>query len=96
MAKFKKIKANIDGWSDWELPVMEGYKLGCCDCGLVHDTDFKIVWTVTDKDGDVKILHHRIVGAEQRVMFRANRNNRSTGQIRRHDGISIQYDLTNK
>jgi hypothetical protein len=24
------------------------------------------------------------------------RHNRSTGQIRRHDGISIQYNLTNK
>lgn len=93
MAKFKKIEANEDGWSDWELPVMSGYKMACCDCGLVHDIDFKIVWTVTDKNGDVTILHHRIIGAEQRVMIRARRNNRSTGQIRRHSGISIQSNI---
>lgn len=90
MAKFKKIEANEDGWSDWELPIMEEYKMACCDCGLVHDVDFKIVWTAEDENGDVTILHHRIIGAKQRVMIRAKRNNRSTGQMRRHSGTSIQ------
>lgn len=90
MAKFKKIKAQDDGWSEWELPVMEGYRIGCCDCGLVHDMDFKIVWVIEDDNGNNTILDHRIVGATQRVMIRARRNNRSTAQIRRHDKIYIQ------
>ena len=26
---------------EWVLPVLEGYKMRCCDCGLVHRMDFK-------------------------------------------------------
>ena len=28
---------------EWVQPKMRGYKLGCCDCGLVHKMDFRIV-----------------------------------------------------
>lgn len=31
-----------DGWSAWEKPVHEGYRLACCGCGLVHNVDFRI------------------------------------------------------
>ncbi len=27
---------------EWVKPLMKGYKLACCDCGLVHGMDFKI------------------------------------------------------
>lgn len=27
---------------DWVWPVRRGFKLACCDCGLVHLIDFKI------------------------------------------------------
>lgn len=30
------------GWSAWEWPVHEGYRLACCGCGLVHDVNFRI------------------------------------------------------
>jgi Zn-finger protein len=36
--KFHKQK---DG--EWVRPKMRGYKMGCCDCGLVHRLDFKII-----------------------------------------------------
>jgi hypothetical protein len=26
----------------WVQPVKKGYKLACCDCGLVHVLDFRI------------------------------------------------------
>lgn len=26
----------------WYQPVRKGYKLCCCDCGLVHRVDFRI------------------------------------------------------
>ena len=48
---------------EWVQPVRRGYKLACCDCGLVHTVDFRIY--------------------QGRVQFRAFRNERSTGQIRR-------------
>ena len=31
-----------DGWSRWVYPVMDGYKMSCCDCGLVHDMQFRV------------------------------------------------------
>lgn len=48
---------------EWVQPIRRGYKLACCDCGLVHMMDFRI---------------HR-----GRIQFRADRNERSTGQMRR-------------
>ncbi len=27
---------------EWVQPVRRGYKLACCDCGLVHRMDFRI------------------------------------------------------
>ena len=49
---------------EWIQPVRRGYKLSCCDCGLVHNLDFRI--------------------AGGRVQFRAFRNNRATGNVRRY------------
>jgi len=49
---------------EWIDAAARGHKIQCCDCGLVHDYDFRVV------DG--------------RVQFRAKRNNRATGQVRRH------------
>lgn len=28
--------------NEWVQPVRKGYKLACCDCGLVHEMDFRI------------------------------------------------------
>ena len=28
--------------SHWVYPIMDGYKLCCCDCGLVHDMQFRV------------------------------------------------------
>lgn len=27
---------------EWVQPVAKGYKLACCDCGLVHKLDFRV------------------------------------------------------
>ena len=27
---------------EWVQPVPEGYKMACCDCGLVHQMDFRV------------------------------------------------------
>ena len=36
--RFKKVKDR-----EWIQPVMKGYLMACCDCGLVHRMDFRIV-----------------------------------------------------
>lgn len=72
-----------DGWCDWVRPLMAGYRMACCDCGLVHDMQFQVIkrgrtfpdgsWEGTEVDGD-----------KFRVAFRARRNKRATAQVRRH------------
>jgi len=49
--------------NEWIQPVRKNYKMCCCDCGLVHEMDFR--------------MH------KGRIQFRARRNSRSTGQVRR-------------
>lgn len=34
--------AGEGGWSDWTHPI-PGYRMQCCDCGLVHEAEFEIV-----------------------------------------------------
>jgi hypothetical protein len=70
MAKYIKEKAQDDGWSRWIYPIMEGYKMCCCDCGLVHVLEFRI-----DSEDP------------KRIEFRCRRDNRATGQVRRHKQV---------
>ncbi len=52
---------------EWVRPVMRGYRMMCCDCGLVHVLDFKVVrW-----------------GRGHKVLFRARRHERATAAARR-------------
>lgn len=34
--KYDNIKDN-----EWQTPIYRGYKIICCDCGLVHKVDFR-------------------------------------------------------
>jgi hypothetical protein len=27
---------------EWQQPIRKGYKMRCCDCGLVHKIDFRV------------------------------------------------------
>ena len=36
------LTAGTDGWSAWERPMQTGYRLGCCDCGLIHHANFRV------------------------------------------------------
>jgi hypothetical protein len=37
------VRSKGNPWSKWVLPVRRGYRFGCCDCGLVHEIDFRHV-----------------------------------------------------
>jgi hypothetical protein len=41
--QFHVCEANDDGWCDWQSPIMDAYKMKCCDCKLVHQVEFRIV-----------------------------------------------------
>jgi len=53
---------------EWVRPVKRGYKLACCDCGLVHRMDFR----------------HVAAPNGRFIQFRVYRENRATAMIRRH------------
>ena len=76
MAKYTRHYARRAGeWSRWVSPVQghdepaeEPFKLSCCDCGLVHDIDFRVT-------GAGKVLfrfarNHRSTGQVRRHMRR--------------------------
>jgi hypothetical protein len=67
--RYKRVKD-----MEWQMPILEGYKMACCDCGLVHTMNFKIIKEDNQEE--------EIEGA--RVLVQATRNERATAQIRRH------------
>lgn len=83
MAKLKVMLEREDGWSDDVFPHPGGYKMACCDCGLVHDIEFSVVKVVKhNPNGTFRVRD--VDSKTYRVRFRARRNKRSTGQVRRH------------
>lgn len=36
--KYKKVQAG-----EWVQPLRKGYRMACCDCGLVHVMNFRMV-----------------------------------------------------
>jgi len=48
MAKYRSVQ---DG--EWVQPVRRGYRMACCDCGLVHKINFRI------KDGHIQLQPKR-------------------------------------
>lgn len=69
MSVYRRENAVNGNWTRWVSPRHRGYKVACCDCGLVHVVDFRVV---TRPNG------------RQDVELRARRDNRATGQVRRH------------
>ena len=80
---FKTFRVNEDGYCDWETPIMEKYRMACCDCGLVHNVDFQVLKIVKHND-DGTWDAEEMDPEDYRVGIRMQRNNRSTGQMRRY------------
>ena len=84
MMKFDQITEDEEtGWSDWITPNMDLYKMSCCDCGLVHNMEFLAI-EVKKYNEDGTFDWENLDTKDYRVAFRAQRNNRSTGQMRRN------------
>ena len=76
--KYETVKENED-----QLPIMDNYKMSCCDCGLVHNMDFQVVKIMKENE-DGSYLLKELPKDKYRVSLKARRNNRATGQVRRH------------
>jgi hypothetical protein len=82
MTKYRQEIENETGWTEDIYPLMRGYKMACCDCGLVHDMQFDVVEiSKFNKNGTFNA--HVRKGKKWRVLMRARRNKRATGQMRR-------------
>lgn len=57
--KYEKV---VDG--EWVQPVMVGYRMKCCDCGLVHIIDFKIL--EDEKGKFLKFRARRLINTKNR------------------------------
>jgi hypothetical protein len=55
------------GWSDWVCPKSDQYFIKCCDCGLVHEMQFKVV---KYSEGDECEF---VEDADTQAVFRARR-----------------------
>ena len=53
MKYHQHIEDGEDNFTDWFAPKMDGWKMACCDCGLVHDVEFRVV------DGEVQMRAKR-------------------------------------
>ena len=88
MAKFKQIEEQDNGWSDWQIPIMSGYRMACCDCNLVHDMDFSVL-KVTKFNND-SFQCEELDIKNYRIRLKVKRNNRSTAQLRRYAKLKVQ------
>lgn len=39
----RKMIAGTDGWCEWVEPIMDGYRMYCCDCNLAHEMQFQVL-----------------------------------------------------
>lgn len=64
---------------EWIRPPMKGYRMHCCDCGLVHRVDFCVI----DEDNNV------VKGL--RVLLRAWKHEGETKKARKRRNITINH-----
>lgn len=82
MPRHEVAKDGGDGWSEWIAPSMhEPFRMSCCDCGLVHDILFRVAQE-TRRVGPRGWEGKFVKGLK--VVMKARRNERATGQKRRH------------
>ena len=44
MTRYTAHKIDADGWTIWINPAVPmEHKIVCCDCGLIHDIEFRVV-----------------------------------------------------
>ena len=73
MGSFIEMVEGDDGWCEWVYPPLQGYRMKCCGCGLVHEMEFKAF--AETKQGIEGEGTYEIVDLPWpiRVMFRAKR-----------------------
>ena len=72
--EFIKHEEGGDGWSDWVCPDPDDYLIKCCDCGLVHEAQFRVVKYAPAPSEECEIVNDPNLQA----VFRMRRSQRWT------------------
>jgi hypothetical protein len=56
-------------WSDWVDPKQDEYLIACCDCGLVHEMQFRVAKFESDTSNECEVIEDNNIHAQ----FRAKR-----------------------
>jgi hypothetical protein len=73
------VAATPDGFSEWGAPDMTGARVACCDCGLVHEHQFKVVRRIGKRRGDIS----KAYAIKDHDVFIVMRTRRMEGETRR-------------
>ena len=46
---FYVVEDGEDDWTVWTYPIHKGYLMKCCDCGLVHEVEFRVLKNIKKK-----------------------------------------------
>lgn len=76
--KFKVMVEGRGGWSEWIYPRHDNYLMKCCDCGLVHEMQFRAFAETRQKRGGVFEVAE--LPWPIRTMFRARRQRKRAGR----------------
>lgn len=87
MARYYKLTARDGDWTFWISPTpKQPYRMACCDCGLVHNIEFRAVKVSrNNSNGTFVFVDEKINPRKVRVQFRVSRNKRATAAMRRED-----------
>ena len=58
-----------DGFCNWVCPKPTGYLMQCCDCGLVHEVEFRVAKYESDESDVFEIVEDK----NTQVQFRMRR-----------------------
>jgi hypothetical protein len=70
----KRVTYPVIAYGEWTRPRMKNFREQCCDCGLIHRLDFRIVDHRKGKRAPVRDL---------KIEFRTRRDDRATAAARR-------------
>lgn len=64
------------------FPQMQGYRMACCDCGLVHEMNFRVVEVVSKDEDDFYSVTEPDNAEALRIILTSRRDDEETERIR--------------
>ena len=79
--KLPKFLQIISGNKDWILPKQRGLSFGCCECGLAHRINFRVIKLTETLKGYKK----EVMSKQYQVEFQLMENKYMTNKIRKKE-----------